>query len=127
MLSVSVAMFFEAPYVLDVGVLAPYFAERSDAKKYVDEGLRGRAKGCMCEIIVAEFYSYAKVFGWSIALVKHSLLRNSPTMIVDPDEGLAIEAAKLELKYYRVLSLADCCLIAPAKNVEEVPTIVLEV
>ncbi len=49
-------------------------------------------------------------------MVKHSLLRNSPINIIGVDEGLTIEAAKLKLKYYNVLSLADCYLIALAKQ-----------
>ncbi len=129
-------------YVLDAGVLALYFAGRDDAKRYIDEILSGRARGYMCEVNVAEFlYNYAKVFGWSAALVKHSLLRNSEIVIVSPDEKLTIEAAKLKLKYYKLLSLADCYLIALAKNlnatiittdrdvkeVKEIPTILLEI
>lgn len=94
----------------------------------------------MCEINVAEFlYNYSKVFGWEAALVKHSLLLSSPIRIVGIDEGLTMEAAKLKLKHYKTLSLADCYLIALAKrvnativttdhsvkNVSEVPTILL--
>ena len=104
-------------YVLDAGVLALYFAGRRDARKYIDMVYEGRAEAFMCEINVAEFlYNYARVFGWDAALVKHSLLRSSPIKIVGVDEELTIEAAKLKLKYYNTLSLADCYLIALAKR-----------
>ena len=127
-------------YVLDAGVLALYFAGRKDARKFIDAVYVGEAEAFMCEINVAEFlYNYARIFGWDAALVKHSLLRSSPIKIVGIDEELTIEAAKLKLKYYKVLSLADCYLIALAKkrnatvvttdsyvkNVAEVPTILL--
>ena len=104
-------------YVLDAGVLALYFAGRRDAKKYIDMVYDGRAEAFMCEVNVAEFlYNYARVFGWDAALVKHSILRSSPIAIVTVDEHLTIEAAKLKLKYYNILSLADCYLIALAKR-----------
>ncbi len=104
-------------YVLDAGVLALYFAGRRDARKYIDMVYEGRVEAFMCEINVAEFlYNYARVFGWDAALVKHSLLRSSPIKIVGVDEELTIKAAKLKLKYYNTLSLADCYLIALAKR-----------
>ena len=104
-------------YVLDAGVLALYFAGSRDARKYIDMVYEGVAEAFMCEINVAEFlYNYARVFGWDAALAKHSLLRNSPVNIVDIDEDLTIEASKLKLKYYNTLSLADCYLIALAKQ-----------
>lgn len=127
-------------YVLDAGVLALYFAGREDAKKFVDAVYEGVAEAFMCEINVAEFlYNYAKVFGWEAALVKHSLLRSSPIKIVGIDEELTIEAARLKLRHYNVISLVDCYLIALAKkvsativttdryvkNVAETPTILL--
>ncbi|RLF17287.1 MAG: PIN domain nuclease, partial [Thermoprotei archaeon] len=66
---------------------------------------------------IAEFlYNHAEVFGWEAALVRNNLLRNSPVTIVGVDEDLTIRAAKLKLKYYDVLSLADCYLIALAKR-----------
>ena len=129
-------------YVLDAGVLALYFAGRRDARKYIDMVYEGRVEAFMCEINVAEFlYNYARVFGWDAALVKHSLLRSSPIKIVGVDEELTIEAAKLKLKYYNTLSLADCYLIALAKrsrativttdrsirNVNEAPTTLLAI
>ena len=129
-------------YVLDAGVIALYFAGRKDAKKYVDAIYDGKAEAFMCEVNVAEFlYNYARVFGWDAALVKQSLLRNSPINIIGIDEELTIEAAKLKLKYYNILSLADSYLIALAKrnrativttdrdikNVGEVPTTLLPV
>ena len=129
-------------YVFDAGVLALYFAGRQDAKKFVDEVYGGKAKAYMCEVNVAEFlYNYARVLGWEAALVKHSLLRESPITIVEVGEELTVAAAKLKLKYYNLLSLADCYLIALAKlykatiittdsrvkEVGEAPTILLEV
>jgi len=129
-------------YVFDAGVLALYFAGRQDAKRFVDEVYGGKAKAYMCEVNVAEFlYNYARVFGWEAALVKHSLLRESPITIVEVGEELTVAAAKLKLKYYNLLSLADCYLIALAKlykatiittdsrvkEVREAPTILLEV
>ena len=127
-------------YVLDAGVLALYFAGRRDVKKYIDEMYSGRIEAFMCEVNVAEFlYNYARIFGWDVALSRHSLLRNSPVSIVSIDEDLTINAAKLKLKYYNILSLADCYLIALAKknkakvittdqkikDVNEVPTILI--
>jgi len=104
-------------YVLDAGVLALYFAGSRDARKYIDMVYEGVAEAFICEINVAEFlYNYARVFGWDAALAKHSLLRNSPVNIVGIDEALTIEASKLKLKYYNTLSLADCYLIALAKQ-----------
>lgn len=44
------------------------------------------------------------------------MLRTSPIKIASIDEHLTIVAAKLKLKHYRVLSLADCYLIALAKT-----------
>ena len=129
-------------YVLDAGVLALYFAGREDVKRYVDEMYSRRAKGFMCEVNVAEFlYNYARVFGWDTALARHTLLRNSPISIVSVEEDLTVGAAKLKLKYYNVLSLADCYLIALAKknkatiittdqnvrDVNEVPTILIPI
>jgi len=129
-------------YVLDAGVLALYFAGSKKAKEYIDALYEERIKAFMCEVNVADFlYNYARVFGWEAALVKHSLLRNSPITIVGVDESLTVEAARLKLKYYKRLSLADCYLIALArqreaeivttdvdvKEVNEVPTVLLSV
>ena len=128
-------------YVLDAGVLPLYFAGREDVKSYINELYDGKAEAYMCEVNVAEFlYNYARVFGWEAAIVKHSLLRNSPITFVEVNEELTLEAAKLKHRYYKVLSLADCYLIALAKkkkativttdkNVEEVkeaPTVLLQ-
>ena len=105
--------------VLDAGVLALYFAGRREAKKYIDDVYEGRAEAFMCEVNVAEFlYNYARVFGWEAALVKHSLLRDSPVNIVGADSELTVEAARLKLKHYNTLSLADCYLIALAKRMK---------
>ncbi len=104
-------------YVLDAGVLVLYFAGRKDAKKYIDDIYRGVAEAYMCEVNVAEFlYNYARVFGWEAALVKHSLIRSSPIKIVEVSEELTLEAARLKFKHHKVLSLADCYLIALAKQ-----------
>lgn len=104
-------------YVLDASIPALYFAGHKDVKKYIDEIYNGQAEAYMCEINVAEFlYNYAKIFGWDTALSRHILLRNSPINFVNIDEDLTIEAAKLKLKHYSVLSLADCYLIALAKR-----------
>ena len=104
-------------YVLDAGILALYFAGRMNVKRYIDEVYSGGAEAFMCEVNVAEFlYNYAGIFGWEAALSRHALLRNSPIVIVGVDEDLTINAAKLKLKYYNVLSLADCYLIALAKK-----------
>jgi len=104
-------------YVVDAGVLALYFAGREDARKYVDEAYSGRSEVFICEVNVAEFvYNYARVFGWDAALVKHSLIRDSPIRIEGVDESLTVEAAKIKLKHYNLLSLADCYLIALAKR-----------
>jgi len=71
----------------------------------------------MCEVNVAEFlYSYARVFGWESALVKYALLRNSPISILGVDESLTTDVAKLKLRHHDRLSLADCYLIALAKQ-----------
>ena len=103
-------------YVLDAGVLALYFAGREDAKMYVDAAYSGGARVLMCEVNVAEFlYNYARVFGWEAALVKHALLRSSPIAIVGVNEKLTVEAARLKLRHYGRLSLADCYLLALAK------------
>lgn len=129
--------------VLDAGVLALYFAGREDAKRIIDDVYEGRAEAYMSEINVAEFlYNYARVFGWEAALARHSLIRDSPIRIVGVDEALTLEAARLKLRYYNTLSLADCYLVALARqkrahivttdstiknNIREVKTIVLEV
>ena len=61
--------------------------------------------------------------------------------MISVDEDLTINAAKLKLKYYNILSLAECYLIALAKknkakvittdpdvrNVNEVPTILIPI
>jgi len=71
----------------------------------------------MSEVNVAEFlYNYARVFGWEAAMVKHSLLRNSPVVFIGVNEELTLEAARLKHRYYGELSLADCYLIALAKE-----------
>ena len=104
-------------YILDAGILALYFSGRRDAKKYIDYAYKGLAELLMCEVNIAEFlYNYARVFGWEAALVKHSLIRSSPIRIVGVDEPLTIEAAKIKLKHYNRLSLADSYLIALAKQ-----------
>ena len=106
-------------YVLDAGVIALYFAGRKDAKKYVDEVYSGRSEAFICEVNLAEFiYNYARIFGWDAALARHSLLRNSPIAIAGVDELLTVKAAKLKLKHFDVLSLADCYLIALAKKLK---------
>jgi len=105
-------------YVLDAGVLALYFAGYEEAKRYIDLAYSGE-KVYMCEVNVAEFlYNYARVFGWDAALVKHALIRNSPLVVKEIDETLTVEAARLKLKYYDKLSLADCYLIALAKQLK---------
>ncbi len=104
-------------YVLDAGVLALYFAGRPEARRYIEDVYAGRAEAFMLEVNVAEFlYNYAKVFGWDAALVKHSMLRSSPITILGVDEELTITAAKLKLRYYNRLSLADCYLLALARR-----------
>ncbi len=104
-------------YILDAGVLALYFAGDRNAKKYVDKAYSGKAKVFISELNMAEFiYNYARVFGWSSALARNDLLRNSPMEIVGVYEDLTLKASKLKLKYYDTLSLADCYLIATAKT-----------
>ncbi len=104
-------------YVLDAGILALYFAGNKSVKKYIDNAYDGQIDAYMLEINLAEFlYNYARVFGWNAALVKHSLIRNSPIKIIGLNEELTIEAARLKIKYYNILSLADCYLIAFAKK-----------
>jgi predicted nucleic acid-binding protein len=118
------------------------FSGRIDAKKYIDYAYKGLAELLMCEVNIAEFlYNYARVFGWEAALVKHSLIRSSPIRIVGVDEALTLEAAKIKLKHYNRLSLADSYLVALAKQYKativttdeavkeagEAPTILLKV
>ena len=50
--------------------------------------------------------------------MKHTLTRNSPIVIKEIDETLTTEAAWLKLKHYDKLSLADCYLIALAKQLK---------
>ncbi|MCD6195297.1 MAG: type II toxin-antitoxin system VapC family toxin [Staphylothermus sp.] len=129
-------------YVLDAGILALYFAGNKSVKKYIDNVYDGQIDVYMLEINLAEFlYNYARIFGWNAALVKHSLVRNSPIKIIGLNEELTTEAAKLKIKYYNTLSLADCYLIAFAKkykakiittdhvvkNVNEAPTILIPI
>ncbi len=103
-------------YVLDAGVLALYFAGREDAREYIEAAYSGGAKVYMCEINVAEFlYNYARVFGWDAALARHALVRSSPITVVEVDERLTVEAAKLKHRHLGALSLADCYLVATAK------------
>ncbi len=128
--------------VLDAGVLALHFAGDGNAREYIDDVYKGVADAFMCEVNVAEFlYNYAKVFGWKAALVKHSIIRNSPIKVVGVDEELTLNASKIKLKYLKRLSLADSYLIALAKlkkativttdhavkEVNEVPTTLLPV
>ena len=99
-------------------MLALYFAGYEEAKRCIDLAYSGE-KVYMCEVNVAEFlYNYARVFGWDAALVKHALIRNSPLVVKEIDETLTVEAARLKLKYYDKLSLADCYLIALAKQLK---------
>jgi len=103
-------------YVLDANIPSLYFAGNNYVKKYIDEIYEGKAEAYMLEINLAELlYHYARAFGWRSALVKNSLIRNSPIKIISMDEELTLEAAKLKMKYYQALSLADCYLIAFAK------------
>ncbi len=71
----------------------------------------------MCEVNLAEFlYNYVRVFGWDAALVKQEIIRDN-IKVVGVDKELTLEAAKLKLKHYNILSLADCYLIALAKKI----------
>jgi len=104
--------------VFDAGIPALYFAGNKAVKKYVDDMYRGLIEIYMCEVNLAEFiYNYARVFGWDAALVKQRIIRDTIN-VVTVDEELTLEAAKLKLKYYNVLSLADCYLIALAKRIK---------
>lgn len=129
-------------YILDAGILALYFAGNEKVRKYIDEVYEGRTEVLISEVNIAEFlYNYAKVFGWEAALAKNSLIRKSPLKIEGVDEDLTLEAARLKLKHYNVLSLADCYLIALAKRynstivttdheikkVDEAPTILIPI
>jgi len=106
-------------YVLDAGFIALYFAGREDTRKYVDEIYKGISKAYICEVNLAEFlYNYSRVFGWEAALVKNKLLRNSPIEIVGVGEDLTLSAAKIKLKNYEKLSLADCYLVALAEKLK---------
>lgn len=108
-------------YVLDAGVLALYLAGREDAREYVNAAYSGGARVFMCEVNVAEvLHNYARVFGWEAALARHALLRSSPISIVSVDEGLTVEAARIKLRHYRRLSLADCYLLALARRLRAV-------
>lgn len=128
-------------YILDAGILLLFFAGKEKARVYIDKAYSEEAKVFMCEVNVAEFiYNYAKIFGWESTKVKHDLLRNSPIEIIGVSEDLTLEASKLKLKHYNILSLADCYLIAVAKKlravivttdsmikeVKEMPTILLK-
>jgi len=51
-------------YILDVGVLALYFAGNKTSKECIDRAYSGEAVVLMCEINVAEFlYNHARVLG----------------------------------------------------------------
>ncbi len=104
-------------YVLDAGVLSLYFAGHEGSRRYIEEAFSTKSVVMMCEINLAEFlYNYAKVFGWEAALVKNTLIRGSPIRIVGIDESMTLEAAKLKVKHYNTLSLADCYLISLARR-----------
>ncbi len=106
-------------YILDAGVLAVYFAGREDAKPYVNTAYQKHSIVYMLEMNMAEFlYNYARVFGWDSAIVKHKLIRGSPIRIVGVDEDLTVEAARLKLKHYAFLSLADCYLLAAGEKLK---------
>lgn len=103
-------------YVIDASFVAAYFAGVEETRRYIHDIMAGRAEAYMCEVNVAEFlYNHARVFGWDAALARHALLRASPIVFVGLNEELVIEAARLKVKYYRILSLADCFLVALAK------------
>ncbi|MEM0085329.1 MAG: PIN domain-containing protein [Candidatus Methanomethylicia archaeon] len=108
----------------------------------MDEVYEKVSEAYISEINLAEFlYNYARVFGWESTLVRNKLIRNSPIIVVSPDEKQTIEAARIKLKYYDRLSLADSYLVALAimlkgiivttdariENVIEVPVEVIRI
>jgi predicted nucleic acid-binding protein len=104
-------------FVLDSSAVSLYFAGRKEVERFIEDAYRGRNQLYMCEINVAEFiYNTAKVLGWETAIIRHSVLRNSPIKIVTLDEELTLESARLKHKYWNKLSLADAYLAALAKQ-----------
>lgn len=102
-------------YVLDAGFLSAFFAGVLESKRYMDEVYGKISEAYISEVNLAEFlYNYARVFGWESALVRNKLIRDSPIVVVSPDEEQTIEAARIKLKYYDRLSLADSYLVALA-------------
>jgi len=129
-------------YILDAGFLSAFFAGVLESKRYMDEVYEKVSEAYISEINLAEFlYNYARVFGWESTLVRNKLIRNSPIIVVSPDEKQTIEAARIKLKYYDRLSLADSYLVALAimlkgiivttdariENVIEVPVEVIRI
>ncbi|BDC18862.1 type II toxin-antitoxin system VapC family toxin [Acidianus sp. HS-5] len=105
-------------YVLDAGPLSLLFAGKKEVKKYFEDMYIGNATIYMSEVNLAEFlYHYISKKGKDIALARHRYIRNSPIIIVSPDEKITENAALIKSKY-AYLSLADAYLIATAKEVK---------
>ncbi len=100
-------------YFLDTGAIALYFAGIPEIRRYVTEAAKGLCEVYTSELNMAElYYKIALKLGEDTAKIYYASLRNSSINIVSITEEYTLEAAKLKLRYYNVLSLADCYVIA---------------
>jgi len=109
----------KSKYVIDVGVLALYFAGDLRVKKYFDEIFQGISEGYLCEVNLAEFYyKTAEKLGVDAADIRYEAIRASPIKQIPAGDEITREAGRIKLKYRGKISLADAFLIALTHQVE---------
>ena len=109
----------KSKYVIDVGVLALYFAGDLRVKKYFDEIFQGVSEGYLCEVNLAEFYyKTAEKLGVDAADIRYEAIRASPIKQIPAGDEITREAGRIKLKYRGKISLADAFLIALTHQVE---------
>jgi PIN domain nuclease of toxin-antitoxin system len=100
----------------DAGALSLYYAGDKRVKSYFDSIFSKTKLGFVSEVNLAEFYyKAAGRFGLQTAEIRYTLTRRS-LIVVAPDEAITRDTAKLKLRHYDKLSLADCFAISTATN-----------
>ncbi|WP_297056710.1 type II toxin-antitoxin system VapC family toxin [Thermosulfurimonas sp.] len=104
-------------YVFDSYALIAFFENEPAAEKvesFLKEVLEGKARGFMSVINWGEvYYATSRAYDEKVAKGVIQEIENYPLEIVEADQNLTLEAAKLKARYS--IAYADCFALALAK------------
>jgi predicted nucleic acid-binding protein len=102
--------------IWDTGALSLFFADHSEAKRYMQQITIKKSVGYIPRLILAEFfYKTCQKLGKEVAQIRLVALRQVPIIeeVISEEEVLGIGMLKIK---HSNLSLVDCVLVQLAKK-----------